>query len=330
MTTSRKARGVLLCLLALSAAIPDAAQAFLLYAPAVLGEGTPVALNEPGQVVGRSHDADGELTVTLWEHGNGAPRYLLPGQPSTAYDINDHGDILAAILGASRARIITPKEEIPLYGLSTRALNNLLQVVCGSGIWEAGEIRSIDGVNGHDINDRGQVAGFRSSVGAVVWDNDVVTPVGPEELTDTSASAINESGQVVGFGTNAQRRDRAFYWDGVSSVVLATLAGEGTRAHALNDLSQIVGRSETEEGERHAVLWEDGEIADLNDLLTEPFPYTLVEAVDINNRGQIACRAEDASGGSWAVLLNPIPEPGALLLAVGGAAALRRRRRGLP
>ena len=66
----------------------------------------------------------------------------------------------------------------------------------------------------------------------------------------------------------------------------------------------------------------------LHDLLAEPFAYTLVEAVDINNRGQIACRAVDSQGDDWAVLLNPIPEPGTvLLLAAGGAAAALRRRR---
>ena len=326
MRTERTCRRHAALVLALLALIGPGVEAFLLYEPGVLGQGHPVALNNSAQVVGKRLDAGiGEPTAMMWEPAT-APRDLLPGQPSAAYDINDHGDILAAILGASRARIITPGEEIPLYGLSTRAVNNLLQVVGGGSIWEAGEIRSIDGVSGMDINDRGQVVGYIGGV-AVLWDDGTITDISPPNSWGSGAQGMNEAGQAVGWAQIGSRFAHGFFWDGSSAKDLGTLGGLESAANAINDLVQIVGESRAANGEWHACLWEDGAIADLNDLLTEPFPYTLVDAVDINNRGQIACRAVDASGGSWAVLLNPIPEPGALLLlAVGAAAALRRRR----
>ena len=315
-----------------SAAIAaNAAEAFLLYEPHLLGEGAPYALNESAQVVGYRWDpVIFQRTAMLWE-SSGTKRDLQPGQSSWAYDINDLNDILVANTDTGRKLILRKTETLDATGVHGRALNNLLQVVGGGGIWEAGEVRSIDGVSGMDINDRGQVAGVHSTLGAVVWEDGTITPVGPGELRYPEAGGINELGQAVGIGQNEERKKRAFYWDGVASVVLAALSGESAWAWALNDRSQIVGWSETGTRERRAVLWEDGAIADLNDLLTEPFSYTLVDAVDINNRGQIACRAEDALGKEWVVLLNPIPEPGTiLLLAAGAAATLRRRRRRFP
>ena len=68
---------------------------FLLYDSELLGEGSPAALNDVGQVVGESHDVQGELRATLWE--TAGARFLLPGpQQSRAYDINDAGEVLVA------------------------------------------------------------------------------------------------------------------------------------------------------------------------------------------------------------------------------------------
>jgi probable HAF family extracellular repeat protein len=238
--------------------------------------------------------------------------------------------VLADIIGVKRV-VLTAEGTTDLGDLysSAVALNNLLQVVGSGGIWEAGEIRSIDGVEGRDINDAGQVAGFKGGA-AVVWDDGVVTEIGLPEAFSSQAYGINEAGQAVGWAEVPPRNIRPLFWDGNTSTDLETLAGQDGIANAINDLVQIVGESKAANGEWHACLWEDGAIADLNDLLTEPFPYTLVDAVDINNLGQIACRAVDSRGIDYAVLLNPVPEPGTpLLLALGGAAgALRRRRRG--
>ena len=327
---NRQTTRAMVCSAILTMAIPARAPAFLLYDSQLLGNGVAYALNESSWVVGYRWDpVIYQGTAVVWEPSKG-PRDLQPAQASWAYDINDLGAILVANTDTGRKLILTDSGTLDATGVHGVALNNLLQVVGSGGIWEAGEVRSIDGVEGRDINDRGQVAGFLIGTGGVIWDDGEITVVEkPPELVGSGLTGINELGQVVGVSQNQQRVGGAFYWDGVTSVVLATLAGEDTWAHALNDLSQIVGWSETERGERHAVLWEDGRIADLNELLTEAFDYTLVEAVDINNRRQIACRAVDASGGSWAVLLNPIPEPRmGLLLAAGAAFALRRNRTG--
>ena len=323
MASQRARCAAMSCLVAFWGVIPGVAEAFLLYESALLGGGRPAALNEWAQVVGDAWYAGvSGPTAVIWERGE-PPRDVL-GQAGAAYDINDGGAILAGIWGNGRV-LITDGGITDLPAMSARALNNLIQVV-GYGIWEAGEIRSIDGVSGMDINDRGQVVGYIGGV-AVLWDDGTITDISPPNSWGSGAQGMNEAGQAVGWAQIGSRFAHGFFWDGSSAKDLGTLGGLESAANAINDLVQIVGESRAANGEWHACLWEDGAIADLNDLLTEPFPYTLVDAVDINNRGQIACRAVDASGGSWAVLLNPIPEPGALLLlAVGAAAALRRRR----
>ena len=301
---------------------------FYLYEPSLLGWGSPHAMNEQGDVVGGGQAGEWGSTPVLWDGQTGKAQAVVPGTRGFAVDINEGGALLAGLWEGGSGYVLATQgatESVPVSSAS--ALNNLLQVVGSGGIWEAGETRSIDGVEGFDINDRGQVAGRKNS-GAVIWENGEFIAVGPPGSYGSTAYGINELGQAAGTAKMPNRHTHAFFWDGSSSADLGSLGGWHALANAINDLVQIVGWSYTDGVyDSRAFLWEDGAMADLNDLLTEPFPYTLVEAVDINNRGQIACRAVDASGGSWAVLLSPIPEPGAwLLLAAGAAAALRRRR----
>ena len=299
---------------------------FVSYDVSLLGWGTPCGMNERGDVVGGGRAGIWGSTPVLWRAGHRTPLALVPGTRGSAQDINESGAIIASGLSLYSA-LWVDGTVTDLGSWGAKAVNNLMQVVLDGGIWENGSTRSIGGISGSDINDRGQVAGNLYGTGAVIWDAGTVTAVGPPSVLRSRAYGINESGQIVGQADMPDRYGRGFFWDGIESVILAALGAGHASAQAINDLVQIVGWSDTPDGDRHAVLWEDGAIADLNDLLTEPFPYTLVEAVDINNRGQIACRAVGASGGSWAVLLTPIPEPGTILLLAAGAALAGRRRR---
>ena len=304
-----------------------------LYDARALGPGFPKAMNELSQVVGSGDCSATSSAAMLWDASSGTCRALSPRNRGNAVDINDLGHVI--VYGLAGNSVLWKEGEWQDLGSpGGEAVNNLVQVVIGQSIWQdGGTVQWLDGVMGQDINDQGQVAGWLYEHGAVIWEDGEVTEIGPDTVEDSAALSINEVGQAAGVAEvhAGHLRDRAFYWDGLESVILATLGGIEAQAGAVNDLAQIVGWSDTPDGDRHACLWEDGAIADLNELLTDPFPFTLVEAVDINNLGQIACRAVDASGGGWAVLLNPIPEPGTLLLIASGVAlALGRRRRGLP
>src|SRR5438067_11104645 len=66
-------------------------------------------------------------------------------------------------------------------------------------------------------------------------------------------------------------------------IDLGTLGGTTTEIRALNARGQVVGRSVTAAGERHAFLWEDGAMTDLGTL-----GGTESDAHAVNKHGQIA------------------------------------------
>jgi probable HAF family extracellular repeat protein len=64
-------------------------------------------------------------------------------------------------------------------------------------------------------------------------------------------------------GRNAFGKRAIFLDPGHGVTDLGTLGGEWSHANALNDLDQVVGQSETANGQSHAFLWEGGVMTDL-------------------------------------------------------------------
>ena len=143
----------------------------------------------------------------------------------------------------------------------------------------------------------------------------------------SSASGINDAGQVVGTSYSSDGRPRAFLWsDGVmidlgalpghiqagandindrGQVVgrsvdadwtphaflwsdgVMTDLGANWTTHGINDAGQVVGTRMTGEMAVAAVLWEDGTLIDLNDLLPPDSGWELLEARKISDNGAI-------------------------------------------
>jgi probable HAF family extracellular repeat protein len=75
---------------------------------------------------------------------------------------------------------------------------------------------------------------------------------------------------------------------------LGTVAGDsGSFALSINDKGQVVGLSNDANGNLHAFLWQHGVMTDLNAIIPPSFPFVLVEAFDINARGEIVGLAVD-------------------------------------
>lgn len=168
---------------------------------------------------------------------------------------------------------------------------------------------------GNAINDRGQVAGISGicdqAVGRfsarhmALWENGV-----PTEIESFGAGAwntpmaINSNGVVVGFANAAGTKggdfnERPFLWTKKGGIQdLGTLDGH-TRGQALgiNNRGQVAGLSrEADGGGLTAVIWQNGEVTDLNSL-APGYEGHLLYANDINSAGVLTGQAISAETG---------------------------------
>jgi probable HAF family extracellular repeat protein len=182
------------------------------------------------------------------------------------------------------------------------------------------------------LNDRAEVIGSseqKESNGshAVRWSDGHIEDLGTFGGTFSDALDINERGSIVGYASTAAGQSHAFLWrDGVMTD-LGTLGGLDSAAYRINARGQILGWSTTKVGGQHAVLWDDGVIRDLGPTTAtafrlnargdaifggRPSPYFWsegvtteilpagaippIEALDLNDRGQVAVAARNEEG----------------------------------
>ena len=305
---------------------------------------TAVAINNDGKVVGNSETSDGNTHAFLAHNGVMIDLGTLGGKNSQAMRINDIGVIVGRAqvadgayhsfisLGGSQLWDLTEIDDRLKDRFSVAVGINRAGHVVGYvqthtehmaartrvfmfkdfRITDIGTFGGEDGVVAA-INDAGQLVGyFGKEVHAdyadhrgVMWSNGVVTHLGSLGGRITTPLDLNNSGTVVGFAQVKGGEDHAFVYSAGRLVDLGTLPGGAqSYAYAINDRGQIVGAANGASVELRAVLFENGRAIDLNTLLPANSGWTLTEARDINDRGQIVGTGF-LNGRQRAFLLTP-------------------------
>ena len=174
------------------------------------------------------------------------------------------------------------------------------------------------------INDRGQVVGISglcsNAVGgasadhALLWENGKPINLGNiGGMAWNTPVALNNHGQIVGFANtsgdqNAGPSPTAFMWTQATGMrPLPLLNGDNNSiAFDINEKGQVVGQSAGANdgpiGER-AFLYENNTMMDLNDLIQPGTSLYLTNAQGINDSGEIAGTAYDATTGVFVAFL---------------------------
>ena len=235
-------------------------------------------INASGQVVGYWLAASGATHAFLYSNGAMTDLGSLPGESeSQATGINDSGQVVG---WSDPGNSIT---HAFLY--SNGVMTNLGTL--------GGNINDASAATG--INASGQVVGYSRAANGVthafLYSNGVMTDLTPLDGTPSEGYGINDSGQVVGSAYTAYWILRAFLYSGGFMTDLGTLGGFNSQANGINNSGQVVGWANTNGSQQCCVgdpfLYSKGIMVDLNSFLPANSGWSLVEALAINDSGQI-------------------------------------------
>jgi probable HAF family extracellular repeat protein len=149
-------------------------------------------INNNHQVVGSSDTASGDSHAVMWRNGTITDLGTLGGSQSAAYAINNQGQVVGWAHTASEATHVFLYQSGSMTDLGTFGLDPVATA----------------------INNHGVIVG-QSGNGAWVWSNgsfqnlNNLIPAG-SGFTLNNATAINDNGQIVANGSNAQGQGHAF------------------------------------------------------------------------------------------------------------------------
>jgi probable HAF family extracellular repeat protein len=271
--------------------------------------------NEEGQVVGWSYttlDNHPAVHAFSWTEGGGmvdlSSLVSFGGADSAASEVSDNGQIA----GYSFTR-----SELPHAYSWTRA----------GGLVDLGTLPGGSESRATRVNNRGQIVGWADTTSiqsgadsgirhAFSWTQaGGMVDLGTFGGSASTAAAVSDSGQVVGFSDLASGAWHAFLWTQAAGMRdLGTLGGSTSDAHAINDDGQVVGQSTTaKNGPTHAFSWtQAGGMVDLGTLGSG-----ISIARGVSNNGEVVGYSNTAKNGpthafSWTqaggmVELDPLP-----------------------
>ncbi len=245
------------------------------------------AINTAGDVVGSSSLANNTTHAFLWTSSGGLQdlgSLIGAGGFSEAFGIDDHN----RIVGVSQTQTSVNGDAViwmgtTIHDLGTdgaansqaNAVNGKFQVVGvgkGAFLWtQTGSFKQLkslphsDSSVANSLNNFGMIAGYNTvgigaTSAAVVWTNTTPTSIGTLGGNTSTALAVNDQCQVVGYSLLSDTITlHAFIWSKAGGIIdLNKLIPSGTGwtlvyATGMNAVGQIVGQG-TIKGQNHAFL----------------------------------------------------------------------------
>jgi len=206
----------------------------------------PTAVNDRGQVVGRSQTAEGRWHAFLWT--DGVMIDLSPAaEGGTASDISNKGHVSGWVQPA-------PGEDLDAV------------------LWRDGTTTVLaEGGSAHVVNERGQVGGHVAEPGTwsdnpFVWRagtrTDLPPPPYPGARTSAAITDLNDRGDVLATSEYEDDADLTYVWSGGTFTELRDARGP-LRGVDLNGRGHVAGSTHLTSWFREAALWRDGEIVRL-------------------------------------------------------------------
>jgi probable HAF family extracellular repeat protein len=253
------------------------------------------AMNNAGQVVGSASDMSGNTYATIW---NGTTPTIIAGYATPGFGpafadataINNSGIVVGS-------QSIFPGFTVPFVWGPTVGGCLLCNIAYPTGINDSEAI-----VGGEQVRGLGLVAVMWPSPSAT--DPDILPMV--SIYYSTSASGINNTGQIVGYSATSEpdlygnSTTHAALWESSTSVPrdLGTLGGASSQAVNISNRGFIVGWADIGNGTEHAALW--GPTTTASDLGT--LGGNGSDASGINLEGDVVGSAQTVWGAWRAVL----------------------------
>ena len=252
----------------------------------------PTAINDQGEVIANNILYSAEA----WNSGQTYPQTL---PIYYAYGINDSGVAVGIVLSESSGwgyQLVSATK--------TGATTDLPSLDPAKATFSTDQL--------YAINDSGVIVGSSAAANgigeAAMWQNGQVLALGTLPggdaakgfVLDSTATAINASGQIAGWSLNASHVAHAVTWINGSIQDLGALsATDSSDATGINDQGQIVGYDTlSSTGQTHAVLWQNGTMTDLGTLPGDAFS----KALGINDAGIIVGLSGKSASDEHAVM----------------------------
>jgi probable HAF family extracellular repeat protein len=276
----------------LTFASPTAAQTYTVTDIGTLGGtfSTAVSINDYGEVVGYSSTLGGQTHAFL---------YLRSG---TLLDIDSLGSAKSFAAAITNSGVLIG--EFQTSGGETHPFLGVLH----DSLFDLGEYHLFTSARG--ANNAGQVVGSRLvpdehgelHIRAFLYTSQAVIDLGTFGGKQSDATAINDSGQVVGhlYTANHGGNQRAVLYSAGKTIELGTLGGGDSIGVAINNTGQVVGYSRVPGGDQRAFLYADGRLRNLGTFPggTQSFAY------GINKQGQVVGSSDAKESPLHAFIYN--------------------------